>query len=112
MPLHARKRFCYVSDEELAAYVARADAIVLPYHRSSQSGPLHIALTAGLPVIVTAVGGLVEVVRDYAGAVLVPPQDPLALREAQPVGFQRLTAGGRPMWDGIPPARLDAIPLT
>ena len=30
----------------------------------------------------------------------------------QPVAFQRLTAGGRPMWDGIPPARLDAIPLT
>ncbi len=72
----------YVSDEELAAYVARADAIVLPYHRSSLSGPLHIALTAGLPVIVTAVGGLLEVVRDYAGAVLVPPQDPNALREA------------------------------
>lgn len=72
----------YVSDEELAAYVARADAIVLPYHRSSLSGPLHIALTAGLPVIVTAVGGLLEVVRDYAGAILVPPQDPSALREA------------------------------
>ncbi len=72
----------YVSDEELAAYVARADAIVLPYHRSSLSGPLHIALTAGLPVVVTAVGGLVEVVRDYAGAVLVPPQDPAALRDA------------------------------
>jgi len=70
----------YVSDEELAAYVAAADAIVLPYHRSSLSGPLHIALTAGLPVIVTAVGGLVEVVRDYAGATLVPPQDPAALR--------------------------------
>jgi glycosyltransferase involved in cell wall biosynthesis len=72
----------YVSDEELANYVARADAIVLPYHRSSQSGPLHIALTAGLPVVVSAVGGLIEVVRDYAGAVLVPPQDPTALQEA------------------------------
>jgi glycosyltransferase involved in cell wall biosynthesis len=72
----------YVTDEELSAYVARADAIVLPYHRSSLSGPLHIALTAGLPVVVTAVGGLVEVVRDYAGAVLVPPQDPVALQEA------------------------------
>jgi glycosyltransferase involved in cell wall biosynthesis len=72
----------YVSDEELATYVARADAIVLPYHRSSLSGPLHIALTAGLPVVVTAVGGLVEVVRNYAGAVLVPPRDPTALRDA------------------------------
>ncbi len=72
----------YVSDEELAAYVAQADAIVLPYHRSSLSGPLHVALTAGLPVVVTAVGGLVEVVQNYAGAVLVPPQDPAALRDA------------------------------
>lgn len=72
----------YVSDEELAAYVARADAIILPYHRSSLSGPLHVALTAGLPVVVTAVGGLVEVVQNYAGAVLVPPRDPAALRDA------------------------------
>ena len=72
----------YVSDDELSEYVARADAIVLPYHRSSMSGPLHVALAAGLPVVVTAVGGLVEAVRDYAGTVLVPPKDPAALRDA------------------------------
>jgi glycosyltransferase involved in cell wall biosynthesis len=72
----------YVSDEELGEYVAQADAVVLPYHRSSLSGPLLIAMTAGLPTIVTAVGGLSEVVEDYAGAVLVPPQDPVALRDA------------------------------
>jgi glycosyltransferase involved in cell wall biosynthesis len=72
----------YVSDEELGAHVARADAVVLPYHRSSLSGPLFIAMTAGLPAVVTAVGGLSEVVEDYAGAVLVPPQDPVALRDA------------------------------
>jgi glycosyltransferase involved in cell wall biosynthesis len=72
----------YVSDEELAEYVAQADAIVLPYRRASLSGPLFIAMTAGLPTVVTAVGGLVEVVEDYAGAVLVPPQDPMALQNA------------------------------
>jgi glycosyltransferase involved in cell wall biosynthesis len=72
----------YVSDEELADHVAQADAIVLPYHRASLSGPLFIAMTAGLPTVVTAVGGLVEVVEDYAGAVLVPPQNPAALRDA------------------------------
>jgi len=69
-PDRARRPVRY--DEELAAYVARADAIVLPYHRSSMSGPLHVALAAGLPVVVTAVGGLVEAVQNYAGAVLVP----------------------------------------
>ncbi len=72
----------YVSDDELAAYVAQADALVLPYHRSSMSGPLQVALTAGLPVVVSTVGGLLEVVKDYEGAVLVPPRDPAALRDA------------------------------
>ena len=72
----------YVTDAELTAYFEQADAVVLPYHRSSSSGPLHIAMSAGLPVIVTAVGGLVEAVQDYPGALLVPPRDPTALRDA------------------------------
>lgn len=72
----------YVTDAELTAYFQRADAIVLPYHRSSSSGPLQIAMSAGLPVVVTGVGGLVEAVRDYPGALLVPPRDPGALRDA------------------------------
>jgi glycosyltransferase involved in cell wall biosynthesis len=72
----------YVTDAELTAYFERADAVVLPYHRSSSSGPLQIAMSAGLPVVVTAVGGLVEAVQDYPGALLVPPRDPTALRNA------------------------------
>jgi glycosyltransferase involved in cell wall biosynthesis len=72
----------YVTDAELTAYFEQADAVVLPYHRSSSSGPLHIAMSAGLPVVVTAVGGLIEAVQDYPGALLVPPRDPAALREA------------------------------
>jgi glycosyltransferase involved in cell wall biosynthesis len=72
----------YVTDAEVAAHFGEADAVVLPYHRSSASGPLHIAMSAGLPVVVTAVGGLVEAVKDYPGAVLVPPRDPAALQKA------------------------------
>jgi glycosyltransferase involved in cell wall biosynthesis len=71
-----------VTDTELAEYFANADAVVLPYHRSSASGPLQIAMSAGLPVVVTAVGGLVDAVRDYPGALLVPPRDVSALRGA------------------------------
>jgi glycosyltransferase involved in cell wall biosynthesis len=70
----------YVTDAELTAYFSQADAVVLPYHRSSSSGPLQIAMSAGLPVVVTAVGGLVEAVQDYRGALLVPPRDPMALQ--------------------------------
>jgi glycosyltransferase involved in cell wall biosynthesis len=72
----------YVTDAELAEYYQRADAVVLPYRRSSSSGPLQIAMSAGLPVIVTEVGGLIEAVQDYAGAELVPARDPSALRDA------------------------------
>jgi glycosyltransferase involved in cell wall biosynthesis len=38
----------------------------------------------GLPVVLTAVGGLVEAAGDYEGAVFVPPRDPQAIRRALP----------------------------
>ena len=72
----------YVADEEVAAFFAGADAVIFPYHRASASGSLHIALSHGLPVVVTQVGGLIEAVADYEGAILTPPGDPVALRDA------------------------------
>jgi glycosyltransferase involved in cell wall biosynthesis len=72
----------YVDDAEVAAHFAAADAVVLPYRRSSSSGPLHIAMSAGLPVVVAHVGGLVEAAGDYAGVSFVPTQDPDALAAA------------------------------
>lgn len=71
----------YVSDGEAAGYFAGADVVVLPYHRSSSSGPLQIAMAAGLPVVVTRVGGLVEATAHYPGAVLVEPSSPASLAE-------------------------------
>jgi glycosyltransferase involved in cell wall biosynthesis len=72
----------YLTDDELADALSRADAVVLPYHRSSASGPLHTAMSNGLPVVVSAVGGLVEAAQDYEGAVFVPPSDPEAIKAA------------------------------
>ncbi len=72
----------YVKDEEVAAYFAGADAVVLPYHSSSASGPLHVAMSHGLPVVVTQVGGLPEAASGYQGAVFVPPRNPASLRDA------------------------------
>jgi glycosyltransferase involved in cell wall biosynthesis len=63
-------------------HFARADVVVLPYLRSSASGPLHIAMSNGLPVVVTSVGGLAEAVADYPGALTVPPADAPALADA------------------------------
>lgn len=72
----------YVDDEEAGNFLNGADVMVLPYHRSSTSGPLHVAMSRGLPVVVTRVGGLPEAVRGYEGAILVPPRDPESLRAA------------------------------
>ncbi|WP_101832781.1 glycosyltransferase [Frankia canadensis] len=72
----------YVSDVEVNSYFAAADAVVLPYRRSSASGPLHVTMAAGLPVIVTEVGGLTEIALRYPGAGLVPPADVPALLAA------------------------------
>jgi len=82
----------YVSDAEVREHFARADALVLPYRRSSASGPLHMAMSAGLPTIVTSVGGLVEAAAEYEGALPVPPADPAALAVALE---QLLTVRGR-----------------
>lgn len=65
----------YVTDAEAQQHFADADAVVLPYRRSSSSGPLHMAMSAGLPVVVTSVGGLVEAVDGYDGVRLVRPDD-------------------------------------
>lgn len=72
----------YVHDTELDGYLTGADAVVLPYHRSSISGPLHVAITYGLPIVMSDVGGNAEAAEGYEGIVLVPPADPAALADA------------------------------
>ena len=72
----------YVHDDEVAAFFAGADAVVLPYHRSSASGPAHTAMSHGLPLVLTEVGGLPHAVAGYDGDILVPPRDPQALQSA------------------------------
>ena len=71
----------YVTDSEAAGYFSGAVIVALPYHRSSSSGRLQIAMAKGVPVVVTRVGGLVEATSLYEGAVLVNPADPVSLAE-------------------------------
>jgi glycosyltransferase involved in cell wall biosynthesis len=69
----------YIADAEIQTFFKRAHIVVLPYLRSSASGPLALSMAHGLPVVVSAVGGLPFAAEGYAGAVLVPPADPRAL---------------------------------
>jgi glycosyltransferase involved in cell wall biosynthesis len=90
----------YVTDAEAAGYFAGADIVVLPYHRSSSSGPLEIAMARGLPVVATKVGGLVEATASYDGAVLVEPRSPASLAEGilQAAGLVGQTFRGGSTW--------------
>jgi glycosyltransferase involved in cell wall biosynthesis len=71
----------FVSDAELAAVLARADIVTLPYREIDQSGVLYAALGLGRPLLLSDVGGFPEVAATGAAA-LVPPDDPAALHAA------------------------------
>ncbi len=78
---HVRAKLDYVPDDEVEAYFAAADIVVLPYtHFDAQSGAAMLALPFGKAVVVTNVGGLPELVND--GRVVVPPRDAERLAEA------------------------------
>jgi glycosyltransferase involved in cell wall biosynthesis len=71
----------FVTDAELAAVLARADLVTLPYREIDQSGVLYAALGLGRPLLLSSVGGFPEVAATGA-AELVPPDDPDALHAA------------------------------
>jgi glycosyltransferase involved in cell wall biosynthesis len=70
----------YLTDDEIAAAFSATDVVLLPYTRSSASGPLHIAMAYGRPVVLTDVGGLRDGASGYDGVTWVPPSDPDALQ--------------------------------
>ena len=72
----------YVPDAEVATYFMAADLVVLPYTSASQSGIAQTAFAFERPVVVTAVGGLPDVVEDGVTGYVVPPRNPEALASA------------------------------
>jgi glycosyltransferase involved in cell wall biosynthesis len=71
--------------EDLAAVYAAADLLVAPSRVESYGMVVTEALAAGLPAVATAVGGLPEALGTTPGGLpglLVPPDDPAALRAA------------------------------
>lgn len=58
---------------ELAATVAAADVVLLPYRRASQSGAVVLAQEVGTPVVASAVGGISEQILHGRNGLLVSP---------------------------------------
>lgn len=107
----------YVANEEVAAYVAAADVVALPYREATGSGIAQVAFGGGTPVIATRTGGLEEVVEEEVTGLLVPPGDPSALARAVERYFDeemapRLREGvararGRFTWEALTEALID-----
>ncbi|HET6350433.1 MAG TPA: glycosyltransferase [Candidatus Krumholzibacteria bacterium] len=72
----------YIPDDDVATYFMAADVVVLPYVSATQSGITQTAFAFQRPVVVTAVGGLPDVVEDGVTGYVVPPENPEALAEA------------------------------
>ncbi len=72
----------FVEAAEIPALMTRAAAVVLPYRRLDSSGVLATAIGYGRPVVVTDVGSLGEIVREFGAGEVVPVDDPRALAEA------------------------------
>jgi glycosyltransferase involved in cell wall biosynthesis len=68
--------------EDVPALLAQADAFVLPSRSEAFPNGAIEAMAAGLPVVASAVGGLLDLIEPGRTGLLVPPDDPLALADA------------------------------
>jgi glycosyltransferase involved in cell wall biosynthesis len=72
----------WLSDAEIDRVLARYHAVVLSHVEASQSGVAAVAFGAGVPVIATPVGGLVEQIEDGTSGVLATRVDASSLADA------------------------------
>lgn len=71
----------YVDDSEIPEFINNCDVIAVPYLRSSASGPIALAMAAGIPVVTTDIEALMEATEGYSGAIHVPVGSASALAE-------------------------------
>jgi len=68
--LHAR----FIGEEEVAIFFSAADLVIQPYRSATQSGVTQIAYHFGIPMLVTDVGGLSEIVPHGKCGYVVKPE--------------------------------------
>lgn len=91
----------WILEDEIADYFLSSDLVVLPYREASQSGVIATAYAAGLPVVATPIGGLVEQVKHESSGLVAASTTPAALADAisrmieQPDLYRRCAEGAR-----------------
>jgi glycosyltransferase involved in cell wall biosynthesis len=91
----------YVAAEDIPAYFAEADALVLPYRSGTASQNALIALKFGIPVIATRAGAIAAAVADGVNGIVCATGDVAELTGAishlyEPGVLERLQRGVRP----------------
>jgi glycosyltransferase involved in cell wall biosynthesis len=75
-------RLRYIGEDEVAELMEQAALVVLPYRKLDSSGVLATAIGYRRPVVVSDVGSLGEIVREFEAGLVVPPGDEAALAAA------------------------------
>lgn len=66
----------WVKDEDITLAFKKTDLLVLPYKNATQSGPLMVAYSFGIPVVCSNIEGLNEFVVDNKSGKLFSPNNP------------------------------------
>ena len=72
----------FVSPSQVASYYERAAVVCTPSRREGVGLAAREAMAYGRPVVATAVGGLPDAIVHGETGLLVPPRDPVSLRNA------------------------------
>jgi glycosyltransferase involved in cell wall biosynthesis len=75
-------RLRFIAEPEVAELMEQAAVVVLPYRKLDSSGVLATAIGYRRPVVVSDVGSLGEIVREFGAGLVVPPGDESALGDA------------------------------
>lgn len=96
------KWFGFLPQQQLLQPLAQAHALVMPSQRNEAFGLINLeAMAAGVPVVASAVGGIVEVVHSSCGILVNDPSNPLAFSQAiqslmaSPEQWRRLHRGAK-----------------
>lgn len=72
----------WIPEQEVPSMLAEADILVLPYVEASQSGVLMSAFAAGVPAVVTPVGGILEQIQSGKDGLLAKEVTAVSLADA------------------------------
>ena len=68
--------------DDVRPFYAIADMVVLPSHSEGSPNVLLESMSAGLPIVATDAGGIVEIASDGVTALIVPARNPQAFADA------------------------------